>query len=84
MQLAATDDVREIIPRCEKHPDLQMLGNMVWVIANTGLPNREFASLRKLDIDPIHVLLASTCVCCLFVRGRMLDYIIRKLKIVAP
>lgn len=59
MQLAATDDVREIIPRCEKHPDLQMLGNMVWVIANTGLPNREFASLRKLDIDPVHVLLAS-------------------------
>jgi integrase len=51
MQPAATDDLREIISRCEGDPHLQALGNMVRVIANTGLLNVEFASLRKFDID---------------------------------
>jgi integrase len=51
MQPAATNDIREIISRCEGDPHLQALGDMVRVIANTGLFNGEFASLRKVDID---------------------------------
>ena len=57
MQPAATDDIREIIFRCENKPELQVLGNMVRVIANTGLRNCEFKLLQKTDIDPAGIWL---------------------------
>lgn len=50
-QPAETKDIREIISRCEDNQDLQVLGHMVRVIANTGLRNAEFESLRKTDFD---------------------------------
>jgi integrase len=52
MQPAATDDIRDIISRCENKPELRVLGNMIRVIANTGLSNSEFTLLQKSDIDP--------------------------------
>ncbi len=52
MQPAATDDIRDIISRCENKPELRVLGNMIRVIANTGLLNGEFGLLRRTDIDP--------------------------------
>lgn len=48
----STDDIRSIILSCDADPRLQTVGNMVRVIANTGLRNREFAELRISDIDP--------------------------------
>lgn len=49
---AATDDIRDVISRCEGHMDLQVPRCVTRVIANTGLRNSEFMSLRISDIDP--------------------------------
>lgn len=57
MEPASTDDICKIISRCEDDPKLQVLRNLVRVIANTGLRNGEFASLRESDIDPAGTLL---------------------------
>ena len=56
-QPAETSDIRKIISYCETDPELQVLGNMVRIIANTGLRNKEFESLKKSDIDPTGIWL---------------------------
>lgn len=46
------DDIRQIIVRCEHNSELHTVGNMVRVLANTGLRRGEFTEVRRSDIDP--------------------------------
>jgi hypothetical protein len=48
IQPAATDDIREIISRSDNNPDLQVLGNMVRIIANTHKQSMQVAR-RSLE-----------------------------------
>lgn len=52
MAPATAEDIREVIFQCEGESDLQVVGNMIRVLANTGLRNGEFMTLRISDIDP--------------------------------
>lgn len=52
MHPATSDNIRDFISRCEEDSNLRTTGNMVRVIANTGLRNEEFKSLQVSDLDP--------------------------------
>ncbi|MCL2659450.1 MAG: site-specific integrase [Acidobacteriaceae bacterium] len=52
MDVASFDDIRQFIAKCEQDPSLQVAGNIVRVIANTGLHSEDLKSLRITDINP--------------------------------
>jgi integrase len=52
MNPATTEDIHDLILRCEGNLKLQVCGNIIRVLANTGLRVEELKSLRFTDIDP--------------------------------
>jgi integrase len=51
MNPASTAEIQEVITDCAGNSDLQIMGDLVRVIANTGLHNGELRSLQISDID---------------------------------
>jgi integrase len=51
IRLMSTAEIREILAKCEMEPKLHLVGDVVRVIANTGIRNSELMSLRMSDVD---------------------------------
>jgi integrase len=47
----STAEIREILATCEQEPKLHVVGDVVRVIANTGLRSSEFRRLQMSEVD---------------------------------